>query len=171
MQRLVSLVLVLVALVHALPLAGVAGGGQLAQLYGIALPDPEVALLLRHRAVLFGLLAGFLGYAALRPDLHRMALTAGVVSVASFLLLANTGGAWSPALARVVRVDWAALALLLFGLAVHLRRGRQHEAGVGQLCNRGSRLSRPPEWETACPARRPSLPRPARPGSGPSAGS
>ena len=74
-------------------------------------------------AVLFGLLAAFLGYAALRPELHRLALVAGLASVASFLLLAwlQRGDGLGGPLMRVVWVDGVALALLVAALAVHLR--------------------------------------------------
>ena len=120
----VPLILVLVAVVHALPLVGVLGAGKLAQLYGTPVHDAGVELLLRHRAVLFGLLAAFMGYAALRPELHRLGLVAGLVSVVSFLLLSwlQRGSALSAPLVTVVRVDGVALALLVVGLALHLRR-------------------------------------------------
>ena len=115
---------VLVAVVHALPLVGVLGAGKLAQLYGTPVQDAGVELLLRHRAVLFGLLAAFMGYAALRPELHRLGLVAGLVSVVSFLLLSwlQRGSALSAPLVTVVRVDGVALALLVVGLALQLRR-------------------------------------------------
>ncbi|WP_147433783.1 phosphopantetheine adenylyltransferase [Acidovorax sp. 93] len=115
------MILVLVAVVHALPLVGVLGAGKLAQLYGTPVQDAGVELLLRHRAVLFGLLAAFMGYAALRPELHRLGL---VVSVVSFLLLSwlQRGSALSAPLVTAVRVDGVALALLVVGLALHLRR-------------------------------------------------
>ena len=120
----VPLILVLVAVVHALPLVGVLGAGKLAQLYGTPVQDAGVELLLRPRAVLFGLLAAVMGDAALRPDLHRVGLVAGLVSVVSFLLLSwlQRGSAISAPLVTVVRVDGVALALLVVGLALHLRR-------------------------------------------------
>jgi len=120
----VSAVLILVAVVHALPLVGVLGADKLQQLYGTPVQDAGMELLLRHRAVLFGLLAAFMGYASLRPELHRLALVAGLVSVVSFLLLAwlQQGSALSAPLAMVVRVDAVALVLLIAALAVHLRR-------------------------------------------------
>lgn len=124
MRFVVPVVLVLVALIHALPIVGVLGANQVARLYGIAAPDPDVELLLRHRAVLFGLLAAFLAYAAIRPLLHRAALAAGFVSVVSFLVLSHLVGPYNTALATVVRVDWIALALLVAGAVAHaLRRG------------------------------------------------
>lgn len=124
MRHVVAVVLGVVAVIHALPLAGVLGADRLAQLYGTPVQDAGLELLLRHRAVLFGLLAAFMGYAALRPDLHRLALVAGLLSVASFLLLAwlQRGSALSAPLAMVARVDGVALALLVVALAVHLRQ-------------------------------------------------
>ena len=53
----VPTVLILVAAIHALPIMGVFAASKLAQLYGITVQDPNLELLLRHRAVLFGLLA------------------------------------------------------------------------------------------------------------------
>lgn len=124
MRFVVPVVLVLVALIHALPIVGVLGVNQLARLYGISVTDPNVELLLRHRAVLFGLLAAFLVYAAVRPELHRAALAAGFVSVVSFLVLSHLVGDYNAALATVVRVDWIALALLVAGAVAHaLKRG------------------------------------------------
>lgn len=121
----VPVVLMLVAVVHALPVAGVLGAGKVAQLYGIPVDDPNLALLLRHRAVLFGLLAAFLAYAAFRPELHRLALLAALVSVASFLVLSQMVGGYNAALATVVRVDMVALVLLVAGGAAHLWGGGQ----------------------------------------------
>lgn len=124
MRFVVPVVLVLVAVIHALPLLGVLGADQVARLYGISAPDPNLELLLRHRAVLFGLLAAFLAYAAVRPELHRAALAAGFVSVVSFLVLSHLVGDYNAALATVVRVDWIALVLLVAGAVAHaLKRG------------------------------------------------
>eukprot|EP01036_Dinobryon_divergens_P058452 gene58452-biopygen48509 len=70
---------------------------------------------MRHRAVLFGLLGAFFCYAAFRPQQQALALVAGFVSVASFLLLAWTVGGSNAQLARVFAADLLALALLLVG--------------------------------------------------------
>lgn len=124
MRWIVSGALVLVAVIHVLPLAGVLGAGKLSQLYGVPLQDPSLVLLLRHRAVLFGLLAALLGYAALRPDLHRIALVAGLVSVASFLWLWLDAPGTNGAMDTIARVDGVALALLVVAAIAHARGGR-----------------------------------------------
>ncbi len=121
LQHLVPATLWLVALLHALPLAGVLGAERLATLYGVDVQaSPDLTLLLRHRAVLFGLLATALAVAALRPAWHGAGLVAGVVSVASFLVLAALDGGLNAALLTVVRLDIAALILLLAAGFVHL---------------------------------------------------
>ena len=55
MRYLVSGSLILAGIIHLLPLAGVLGNERLAVLYGIETSDPNLSILLRHRAVLFGL--------------------------------------------------------------------------------------------------------------------
>lgn len=122
MRFVVPAVLILVAVIHALPVLGVLGAAKLSQLYGITVQDPNLELLLRHRAVLFGLLAALLAYAAIRPELQRLALVIGSVSIASFLVLARLSGSYNDALATVVRADWLALALLLVGAVAHVAR-------------------------------------------------
>lgn len=117
-------VLVLVALVHALPALGALGVAKLTALYGVPVDEPNLEILLRHRAVLFGLLAAFLAWAAFDPALHRLALVAGLVSVGSFLGTAARVGQLNLSLLRVFKVDVGALVLLLLALAVHLRSSR-----------------------------------------------
>jgi hypothetical protein len=114
--------MLLVALIHALPVAGLLGVSKLETLYGVVVRDPNLELMLRHRAVLFGLLAAFIAYAAFRPELHRLALILAFVSVISFLALAWSIGGYNGALSRVVWADVIALAALIVATAVHLLR-------------------------------------------------
>lgn len=120
MQKTVSILLGLVALIHLLPVTGALGARRLHSLYGLAIEDPNLLLLMQHRAVLFGLLGGFLLAAALRPAWTGPALVAGLASVASFLVLA-LGGGYNAQIGRVVVADWIALVCLLFAAALHLR--------------------------------------------------
>jgi hypothetical protein len=114
--------MLLVALIHALPVAGLLGVSKLETLYGVVVRDPNLELMLRHRAVLFGLLAAFIAYAAFRPELHRLALILAFGSVISFLALAWSIGGYNGALSRVVWADVIALAALIVATAVHLLR-------------------------------------------------
>lgn len=124
MRHLVTAVLILVGIIHLLPLAGAGGAERIQSLYGVTLGDPNIVILMRHRAVLFGLLGTFLIVAAFVPALHLSALILGTISVVSFLLLASSTGGYNASIARVVTADWIALALLLVGFVAYalLRR-------------------------------------------------
>ena len=122
MRFIVPAVLLLVAAIHALPLVGVVGASKLSSLYGIAVQEPNLEILLRHRAVLFGLLAALLAYCAFQPQLHRLGLVAGFVSVVTFLAFAQLVGGYNSSLAAVVRADIIALVLLVIGSTVHVLR-------------------------------------------------
>jgi hypothetical protein len=120
MDRSIPVILVMAGIVHLLPLAGVLGPERLSTLYGVAIQDPNLSILMRHRAVLFGLLGAFLVLAAFRPALQPLALIAGLVSVASFLVLCLMTGSYNTELARVFRVDLVALAGLIMAAGLSL---------------------------------------------------
>ena len=121
MHLLTTLALLLAALVHLMPLVGALGASRLVALYGVPIQDPNLALLMRHRAVLFGMLGGFLGYAATDVALHAAGLCAAWTSVAAFLLLAATTSGVNRQVHRVVLVDRVAALALGVGSWAHLR--------------------------------------------------
>lgn len=106
----VGAVLLLAGGVHLLPLLGVLGAARLEQLYGVHVEDPNLLLLMRHRALLFGLLGTLLVAAAFRPAWQGPALGLAWGSVLGFVALAPAGLA--PALQRVWWIDVALLPLL-----------------------------------------------------------
>lgn len=121
MSKLIGALLLVAGIIHLLPLIGVLGGDRLNALYGLALDEPNLQILMRHRAVLFGLLGALLVTAAFVPGLRGLALLGGLISVISFLLLAWSAPLYNEALRRVVVADWVALACLLLALPLHLR--------------------------------------------------
>ena len=117
MRYLITGSLLIVAVIHLLPLSGVLGSERLTALYGLAFDEPNLEILMRHRAVLFGLLGAFLLYAAFKPALQSLGFIAGFISVLSFLALAWSRGGYNAALERVVLADIVALVCLLTGTA------------------------------------------------------
>lgn len=118
MAIIISATLIIVGVIHLLPLAGVLGAGRLKQLYGIAFDEPNLIILMRHRAVLFGMLGSFLVFSAFNPLWQPLAFLAGWLSVLSFLALAWSAGGYNHHTARVVKADLVALAALLLGTAL-----------------------------------------------------
>ena len=119
MRYLISTMLVVVAVIHLLPLQGVFGGERLTGLYGLTFDEPNLSILMRHRAVLFGILGLFFLFAAFRPAFQNLAFMAGFASVLSFLWLAWSVGGRNAQLARVFAADIVALVCLVIGGAAH----------------------------------------------------
>ena len=120
-RHFVALMLIIVGFIHLLPMAGISGVESLLKLYGMQISDPNLEILMRHRAVLFGVLGSFLIYSAFRPALQGLALTAGFVSVTTFLLLAQRVGDYNALIGRVVTADVIALGCLVLAFLVYLR--------------------------------------------------
>ena len=117
LRFLVPASLIVVGVIHLIPLSDALGVGRLNSLYGISITDSDLAILMRHRAVLFGLLGLFCFYAAVKPPLQFIALAAGAVSVGSFLYLAYATGGYNEELRRVFAADLVAAAFLAIGFA------------------------------------------------------
>ncbi|MCH8544845.1 MAG: hypothetical protein LAT61_14885 [Alcanivorax sp.] len=120
MEKVVTGLLVLVGIIHLLPVSGVLGVGRLAALYGVSLNDPNLEILMRHRAVLFGLLGLFLIYAAFQPSLQLLAIVAGFVSVLTFIAIAWSVGGYNESVRKVVIADIIAVIALLAAGVIHV---------------------------------------------------
>ena len=120
-QKIISIMLVIVGIIHLLPVVGVLGGERLSSLYGLALQEPNIAILMRHRSVLFGLLGMLLLYAAFNPVYYYLALIGGFTSVVSFLALVWSEGTYNEALQRVVVADIVALIALLLAAVLVIK--------------------------------------------------
>ena len=113
-----SFALVVGGIVNLLPLSGLLGSAQLEMLYGIPIKDDNLLVLMRHRAVLFGLTGSFMLYSGLwRPAWKQLAHVAGLSSMLSFVLIAKMSkGALDRFIGRVVTVDIVASVLLITSL-------------------------------------------------------
>ena len=123
-SKLVSGALLVAGAIHIAPVVGVIGSDQLASLYGLDFSDPNLAILMRHRAILFGMLGVFLVAAAFRRSLQPAAFGAGLLSVLSFLLIAWATGGYNPFIGSIVLADLVALGALALGLGLLTRQRR-----------------------------------------------
>lgn len=121
MRYLITASLLIVGVIHLLPLAGALGASKIFALYGVAVTDPNAEILLRHRAVLFGLMGAVMIAGAFIPTLQATAFAIGFVSVVSFLYMAWLVGGYNALISKVVLVDVVALALLVAGAIAYAR--------------------------------------------------
>jgi hypothetical protein len=112
-------------IIHLIPIYGVSGPTALTQLYGIEVVDSNVAILLQHRALLFGILGVLMLLAIVLPSIRITVLVAGLLSAAGFIFVSMWVGGYNPAISRVIRADAIASALLAAGLLTewHLAYG------------------------------------------------
>jgi hypothetical protein len=120
MRFILPIMLLVVGIIHILPLSGVLSAARLFELYGMTFDDPNLEILMRHRAVLFGLLGIFLICSAFMPSLQLPALIAGFLSVVSFLYLSYTVGGYNEQVNRIVIADKMALVCLVVALVSYL---------------------------------------------------
>lgn len=115
MAHLATLLFIIAGLVNLLPAVGVLGAARLESLYGLPMAGEDLLLLMRHRAVLLGVLGSFMVMAAFRVQWRAAATVAGLVSMLSFVFLALPLDAHGAAVQRVFWVDVIASGLLLAG--------------------------------------------------------
>lgn len=120
MEKVIAALLVLVGLIHLMPVSGVLGAERLSALYGVSIADPDLTILMRHRAVLFGLLGMFMIYAAFKPALQPLALITGGISVVSFIAIAWSVGGYNEAIRKVVLADVVAIIALCLVCALYI---------------------------------------------------
>ena len=111
-----TIALLVSGIIHLIPVYGVSGPAALTQLYGIEVVDSNVAILLQHRALLFGILGLLMILAIALPSIRITVLVAGLLRAASFIVVAMCVGGYNPAIFRVIRADAVASALLAAGL-------------------------------------------------------
>ncbi len=123
MKILSMLIFAVLALIHILPLSGVLGGERLRDLYGIQ-AQGDLSILMRHRAVLFGLLSLISVLAAFKPEIRSMAALLLGLSMASFLVLAFLEAPFGAPVRKIVVADIVGLALLLTYLVMDFIKNR-----------------------------------------------
>ncbi len=120
MTYVVTGLFIIAGIIHLLPVVGILGADRLSALYGLSFEDPNLAILMRHRAVLFGLLGAFLVFAAFKPGLQWIALIAGLISVVSFLYLGWETGGYNDGIRKVMMADGIALVCLIAAAGLRL---------------------------------------------------
>jgi len=125
MQKAIAGLIVVVGVIQVLPVIGVLGADRLSALYGLSFDEPNISILMRHRAVLFGLLGSFLIYAAFRPALRVLAFVAGFVSVVSFIVIAWSVGGFNNAIRYLVVGDLTAMICLSVALILYVFQRRK----------------------------------------------
>jgi len=118
-EKIITGALLVVAIIHIIPIMGVTGAARLESLYGIPIAGNDLEILMRHRAVLFGILGVFFAYAAFTPALQPLAFIAAFATLASFFYLAFSVGDYNPGINKIVVGDVVAAIALLVAVVLY----------------------------------------------------
>ena len=93
---------------------------KIADSYGIELIDQNYELILRHRAVMLGIIGGIMICAAATKKFYNLSVVIGLISMVSFILFAYlVNGEINGELNKVLKMDVIATVILLAGFAVY----------------------------------------------------
>jgi hypothetical protein len=120
MQVVWILLVLIAAAINLAPVPGAFAPERMSAFYGVDLRDPNLQILMRHRAVLFGLVGGVLLVAAFHPPARALGYILGFASMLSFLLIAWQVGGYSAEVRRVILVDVVGIAALAGAGVVHV---------------------------------------------------
>jgi len=119
LDTIVSILLIIIGVINFVPVAGVLGGKALESAYNIDLKSAELTLLMQHRALLFGVLGGFILYSVFDPVYQTVAIVMAAVSMTGFAVLVLFAGELNSAIKKVLAMDY--LGLVLLAAAILLR--------------------------------------------------
>ena len=105
MKRAISIILVAVGLMNLYPIIGVLSADALTNLYGVTIFDNDLLILMRHRAVMLGIIGIFMVIAAFRPNLQSVAIIAGLTSMMAFVGLTLGAGDSGESVNKVMLAD------------------------------------------------------------------
>tara|TARA_R110002110_G_scaffold75009_3_gene198373 strand:+ start:4484 stop:4858 length:375 start_codon:yes stop_codon:yes gene_type:complete len=122
MNIVIAVILLLVGFLNFYPLIGIQGAPRLSALYGLPVEGADITILMRHRALMFGLVGGFIMLSAFVLEWRGPAFAAGFISMLGFVALAWAEGGYNGFVGKVVMADIVGSLLLLVALALHLSR-------------------------------------------------
>ena len=113
MGKSITFCLVVVGLINLAPVVGVISAQKLESAYSVTLAGNDLAILMRHRALLFGILGAFILYSAFVPFYQSAAMIMGGVSMIGFALLVFGTGDYNEAIGKVLFIDILGILVLL----------------------------------------------------------
>lgn len=110
---LIGALILIAGVINFLPVVGLLSRKRLEILYGIEITDPNTEILMRHRAVMFGLIGGFMIYSAISGDFWDWAIGGGLISMILFIVLALQTGGYTDPIRKIIKADIFAILCLL----------------------------------------------------------
>ncbi len=119
LDKVASIILVLVGIINILPIIVFFSPKQTERLYGLTLEGETLTLLMRHRGVLLSIVGIALITAAFKPEYRILAIALAFISKIAFIFLILTTENYASELKQVALTDVGAMGLLILVLGIH----------------------------------------------------
>lgn len=118
MSKGITICLVIVGLINFVPVAGLLGAQKIESAYSVVLSSNDLIILMRHRALLFGILGGFILYSAFISSYQSAAMIMAAVSMVGFAALVYSMGGYNGAINKVLTIDIIGIVFLVIAAAL-----------------------------------------------------
>jgi hypothetical protein len=112
-NRLSTLLIVIVAFINLAPVTGALSVARMESLYGIEIAGADLEVLMRHRAFLFSIVGGLILASAFHRPLRAIGLVVGLTNMLSFIVIAWMVGGHDREIGRVAMIDAVAIVALI----------------------------------------------------------
>ena len=119
MKYLWTFLVLVAAAINLAPVLGSVSTERMSAFYGVDLQSANLQILMRHRAVLFGIVGGLLLAATFHPPIRTLGYVIGFTSMISFLLIAWLVGDYGVEIRRMILIDAVGIAALAAAVLVH----------------------------------------------------
>ncbi len=113
MIKAIPILLFIVGVINFLPVVGALSAAKLSQAYSIDLLDNNLVILMRHRALLFGVIGGFILYSVFVPSYQCAAMVMAAISMFGYLYLVWAVGGANESILKVAMIDVFGIACLV----------------------------------------------------------
>jgi hypothetical protein len=117
--QLIAFCLIVVGLINFVPVMGLLSAQKLESAYSIELASNDLVILMRHRALLFGVLGGFILYAAFVSSYQGAAMIMAAVSMVGYAALVYLVGGYNGSIFKVLVID--VVGIVFLAIAVILK--------------------------------------------------
>jgi hypothetical protein len=121
MELIFRITLFIAGLINLLPSILLFLPHKISESYGIEIPNANYELLLRHRAVLFGIIGGLMVFSSIFKKYYEVSSIAGLISMVSFIILFFLiGKDMNEELRKVMIIDVVATIILIIGRILYM---------------------------------------------------
>jgi hypothetical protein len=118
MNKAIPILLFIVGVINFLPVVGVLSAEKLSQAYAVDLVNNNLVILMRHRALLFGVVGGFILYSVFVPSYQCVAMVMAAITMLGYLYFVWAVGGYNDSIFRVAMVDVVGLVCLALAAAL-----------------------------------------------------